>query len=229
MGDSSTDLTTASQAFSCRSNLRDLTLKSQALEHDFYAGLASAVEKASRDLVDRFSKLMQDSMPGWSNQAVIDFCRETGVKSEWAFNWKADFVLYRTRETEAAEAANRRSMAEKNRSKFAGWFGAKTGMERNYTTANTDYKLALAEENRLAALAKDALAKSELSGKALIEELMCNTAGIADTRHCLGLREELRGVAEGAERSLANFREQQLAVARDMNGQVAKLLRIYGG
>jgi hypothetical protein len=228
MTDGSSDLTAASRAFSCRSSLRELTLRSQAHEHDFYAGLAASVEKASRDLADRFSKLMQDSMPGWSNPTVTEFCREASVKSELIFNWKTDLSLFRAREMETTAATSRRIASEKNRSKFAGFFGAKSGMEREYSKANAEYEIALSEEKGLVPLAKEALSKVVISGKEIMEDLMRNAASAGGSRHCPGLREELNGIALSAETLLVRFRVEQLAMAREMNGQVEILLKIYG-
>jgi len=223
------DVTLASSAFSCRCSLRDLTLRSQALDHAFCAGLASAVEKASISLSGRFSNLMQELMPSWSNQVVMEFSQETSVKSELILTWKASVDRLRAQESEAAEATSSRILAEKTRSKYAGFLGAKRGEEREYAIAKAKYGVALAEEKRLASQAKDALAKAEVSGKGLMEELMRNAAGIAGSRHCPGLQEELRGVAEDAEKSLASFRKQQIDMARSMSGQVANLVKIYGG
>ena len=85
------ETTAASQTFALRKKLQDELLASQLFEHKFYGCVALQVEQVSEDLAVMISKILQDSLPNWTENKLKEFSLYSQVPVEQLLDWKNNY------------------------------------------------------------------------------------------------------------------------------------------
>lgn len=205
--------------------------QSQQLEHKFYADCREAVRKASSQLAEHFSDLIQRQMPHWTERDCNDFVRHSGVSPTNLSRWQTCFAALMVARANASSAATALKAAEVARNDSGGFFGAKKGRDDDYRSALVAYQGASGSHDmakqRLAHVMKDATAAAE----ALLEDCVSRAASLAESNDYELSRTPAGILVEAATRAAmltkAHNREQSI-LNSELHHGIQGLIELYG-
>jgi hypothetical protein len=205
--------------------------RSQEAEHNFYADCRAAIGDASGKLAEFFSSLIQDELIYWGVDECKQFAAKSGIELDLISKWRALHAKLEDARAEHDRAIAGQKIAEIDRKKLGGLFGAKTGMEKEYKLASEYHDATRKHVIMARATLLSAKAEATKSATALLEECMKRAAAIAercDSRVAVRPIEILTEAANRANALAAAHQVLQAGLNKEIRLQLDILDRLVG-
>lgn len=222
------NLSVSSRTFSIRKEMRATLLKSQELEHDFYAQMAAAVEKTTRQLCEVLSAHLQGHVLTCSETQVKEFSDISKVEPAALQDWRAVFIEMEKSIATSQQASSKLQHAADEKRKYGGFWGAKKGLDKEFQVASLKKMQAEAHDLQCKRAEQDAIGRAERRGDSMLRQLVASSPNLVNAP-IVGtqIKEIVDETNNEAKSALDLFRSQQLEGIGAIRSELDALDSIY--